>query len=160
MPSSFRVFVFAFLVVKLFKILFSVRVYQIQLFFRHYLLERSLFYLVVMEGIRKLTKRKPVGRPVPKNLEDDLKRLEKKGIISLSWYQWGENPMHASLTTELTKKGMTIAEQMWNRLPNPFKKITLETKEQIFPLDPKTIQKKVHREFPEYRKTYVKLDTD
>ena len=98
--------------------------------------------------------------PVPKNLKDDLKRLEKKDIISLSWYRWGKTHMHASLTTELTKKGMTIAEQMWNRLPNPFKKTTLETKEQIFPLDPKTVQKKVHREFPEYQKTYVELDRD
>ena len=98
--------------------------------------------------------------PVPKNLKNDLKRLEKNGIISLSWYQWGKDHMHASLTTELTRKGMTIAENLWNRLPDPFKKVTWETKEEIFPLDPKTVQKKVHREFPEYKKTYVELDRE
>lgn len=98
--------------------------------------------------------------PIPKNLTNDLKRLEKKGIISLSWYKWGKDPKQASLITELTPSGLAIAEKLWNQIFGPFREITLKTKEQIFPLDPKTIQKKVHREFPEYKKMYVELDRD
>lgn len=98
--------------------------------------------------------------PVPKNLSDDLKRLEEKGIVKLRYKQWGKTPKQASLITELTSSGFVIAEKLWNQIPDPFKEVTLETKEEIFPLDPKTVCEKVHREFPEYRKTYIELDTD
>ena len=98
--------------------------------------------------------------PVPKNLSDDLKRLQKKGFVELKFKQWGKNPQQASLITELTPLGLSTAEKIWNQLPNPFKETTLKVKEQLFPLDPKTIRKRVHRDFPEYKKTYVELDRD
>jgi len=98
--------------------------------------------------------------PVPRNLSEDLKRLEKKGIVRLRFKQWGETIKQASLITELTDAGLHTAEKLWNQTPDPFKETTLRIKKRIFPLDPKTIQQRVHRDYPEYKKTYVELDTD
>jgi hypothetical protein len=98
--------------------------------------------------------------PVPKHLSDDLKRLQKEDIIKLKYHQWGKTAKQASLTTELTDKGMKIAEDLWKHIPDLFKEATLKTKEQLFPLDPDTIRDRVHRDFPEYKKTYVELDTE
>ncbi len=98
--------------------------------------------------------------PVPKNLSDDLKRLEKKGMVTLKYKPWGKHPKQASLLTELTPFGLSIAEKLWTVLPEPFKEVTLKVKEVIFPLDPETIRKRVHRDYPEYKETYVELDRD
>ena len=98
--------------------------------------------------------------PVPKNLDADLERLKEKGIITLRYKKWGRGPKDASLITELTLFGLDVAKQLWNQVPEPFREITLKTKEAIFPLDSKTIRKKVHREFPEYKATYTELDRD
>lgn len=98
--------------------------------------------------------------PVPKNLSDDLKRLEDKSIISLSSHQWGKRPEDASLKTELTPQGKALAEKLWFQVDDPFREEALHTKEQIFPLKPKTVMKKVHREYPEYQTTYVESDQD
>ena len=98
--------------------------------------------------------------PVPKNLDDDLKRLEKKGIASLSYKKWGMGPKEASLATTLTSSGVEIAAKLASQVPEPLKEVTVEVKRQLFPLDPLTIREKVHREFPEYQKTYVELDRD
>jgi len=98
--------------------------------------------------------------PVPKNLDEDLKRLEKEGIIKLSWYQWGEGSKDSSLKIELTRKGIDIAEQLFFEVAPSFREEALHTKEQIFPLNPKTVMTKVHREFPEYRKIYTEPDQE
>jgi hypothetical protein len=98
--------------------------------------------------------------PVPKNLDENLERLERKGIIIRKYKKWGTGPLDKSLITELTPTGIDIAKKLWNEVPEPFRAITLKTKEDIFPLDPKTIRKKVHREYPEYKSTYKELDRD
>jgi hypothetical protein len=98
--------------------------------------------------------------PVPKNLSQDLKRLEKKGVLKLDFKQWGETPQQASLTTTLTDSGLDITKELWYKIPAPFREVTLEVKEKLFPLDPETIRKRVHRDYPEYKKTYTELDTD
>ena len=98
--------------------------------------------------------------PVPKNLGDDLKRLEEKGIVSLSYKKWGKGPKEASLATRLTPSGVEIATKLASQVPEPLKEVTVEVKKQLFPLDPLTIREKVHKEFPEYQKTYVQLDRD
>lgn len=98
--------------------------------------------------------------PVPKNLSEDLQRLEKCGLIKLKYKQWGKGAKQASLTTELTTEGASIAEKLWGKVPEPFKEATLKIKEQLFPLNPSTIRDRVHRDYPEYKKTYIELDTD
>lgn len=98
--------------------------------------------------------------PVPKNLEQDLERLMSLGIITQTWTQWGKGDYQKSLKTELTTKGKTIIDELWQEIPDLFKEATMKVKEQIFPLDPATVKKRVHRDYPEYQKTYTELDTD
>ena len=98
--------------------------------------------------------------PIPIHLWDDLRRLEKMKIVSLEHYQWGETSGDASLITKLTSYGLELAKSLWQETPPEIKQVTLTTKEQIFPLDPETIMKKVHREFPEYKKTYTETDRE
>ena len=98
--------------------------------------------------------------PVPKNIDQDLERLNSLGLITQIYVQWGKGDKDASMKTELTEKSNAIIEEIWKESPDLFKEATLKVKEQIFPLDPKTVQKRVHRDYPEYQKTYIKIDTD
>ncbi len=99
--------------------------------------------------------------PVPKNLEGDLKRLQDRGMVSLTYKQWGTGPeSRKSAIIELTNKGTQLAKEIWSEIGDPFKTATRKVKERYFPLDKKTIRERVHRDFPEYRKTYIELDTD
>jgi DNA-binding PadR family transcriptional regulator len=98
--------------------------------------------------------------PVPKNLADDLKRLQEKGLIETRRKQWGKSEIQASVRTVLTDNGLKVAKEVWEEVPDPVKLITLKVKERIFPLDPATVRDRVHREYPEYRKTYTQLDEE
>jgi hypothetical protein len=102
---------------------------------------------------------KPRG-PVPTNLVADSERLKQKGLVSISMHRWGKEQKQQSIITELTPTGKDIAKHLWESVGEPFKKTIIRTKERIFPLDPKTIRERVHREFPEFKKTYTDLDTD
>jgi hypothetical protein len=98
--------------------------------------------------------------PVPKNINEDLDRLEKMGVVRSQYKKWGEGETQRSRRTMLTDEGLKIAMQLWNEVPEPFKKVSLKVKEQLFALDPATVRKKVHREYPEYRKTYLEPDME
>jgi len=98
--------------------------------------------------------------PIPKNLNSDLERLEKLGLVKLQWKKWGEGEMEKSMTITLTNKAFDVSKTLWKKVPTPFVEVTLKVKERIFPLDPKTIRNRVHREYPEYQKTYTDLDRD
>jgi hypothetical protein len=98
--------------------------------------------------------------PVPTDLKLDTERLQAKGLVSTSMYRWGKEQKQQSVVTELTPEGLEIAKRLWDSVGDPFKKTILLIKERIFPLNPKTIRDRVHREFPEYKKTYTELDTD
>lgn len=71
--------------------------------------------------------------PIPINLWDDLKRLEKIELVNLSYYKWGKTKAEASLTTKLTEKGHALVDELWKKLPEELKKTTQITKEEIFP---------------------------
>jgi len=98
--------------------------------------------------------------PVPRNLGKDLERLAEKCIVSLSYKKWGKGKGEASLTSTLTPSGINIATRLAGEAPEPLREITTRVKQELFPLDPQMICEKVHKEFPEYRKIYKKLDTD
>ena len=98
--------------------------------------------------------------PIPIHLWDDLRRLQERKVISLDHYVWGKDRGQASLITRLTPDGLNLAKELWNKVPPDLRETTLATKEEIFPLDPETIRKKVHREFPQYKKTYTELDRE
>ena len=132
-----------------------------------YHLNKMLFYQWKNMGKRYLSEAFPRDEfraaakgPIPINLWDDLRRLQEKNIVSLSKYVWGKTPSQASLITKLTPKGLALAKELWNEIPPDFKEVTLATKEQIFPLSPETVMKKVHREFPEFKKTYTEPDRE
>ena len=98
--------------------------------------------------------------PVPEHIDEDLKRLEKEGLIALKYRKWGQGEKQASLKIELTQKGTELTKQLWSKVEEIFRQEAIDTKELIFPLNPTTVKEKVHREFPEYRLLYVEEDID
>lgn len=98
--------------------------------------------------------------PIPNSLWDDLRRLEKSALLTLSYYQWGKKKAEASLSTKLTEKGHALTDELLKEVPLELIVISQKTKEDIFPLDPETVMKKVHREFPEYAKFYTEADNE
>jgi len=98
--------------------------------------------------------------PIPKNLGEDLKRLEKKGLVLLCYKKWGKGEKEGSLLISLTRDGTRIAASLASEVQEPLKEVTVEVKHQLFPLDPRQIQQKVHKEFPEFRKIYSDLDKE
>lgn len=98
--------------------------------------------------------------PVPEHIEDELAQLKEQKLITTENKRWGKGPKDESVKVKLTPQGEEIAHEIWKEVAFPFKETTLKVKEQIFPLDPKTIRERVHREYPEYKKTYTELDTD
>ena len=98
--------------------------------------------------------------PVPNNLNNDLQRLKELSLVILERKQWGDSEKDASVKTDLTEKGQQLTEKIWKEIPEPFKEVTLKVKSNLFPLNPKTIRERVHRDYPEFQKTYTELDTD
>lgn len=98
--------------------------------------------------------------PVPENLNDDLQRFEKKGLIKIKLEKWRQGTSRPSKRITLTEEGTKIASALWNDLPNPYKEIAIKVKERIYPLDPESVRHVVHKEYPEYRDTYIENDIE
>lgn len=94
--------------------------------------------------------------PIPVHLGDFLKDLEKKGIVKV---RWAKRP-GISLKCQLTKLGEKIAKSIWNKTPSDIKEITRKTKEGLFLIDAAQLKDKVHREYPEYKRTYTEPDQE
>jgi hypothetical protein len=94
--------------------------------------------------------------PVPKHLKEHLAELEKKGIVRV---KWAKKPGE-SLRCELTNFGKKIAKSIRDNTPDDIKKIALKTKEELFLIDATQLKEKVHKDYPEYKKTYIELDTE
>ena len=92
--------------------------------------------------------------PVPKSLFEDLDDLRDKGLIKLSGGKKERKPVEAVLTLE----GEHLATKTWCSVAEPYREISTDVKNMIFPLDPKTVKEKVHAEYPEFRKVYVEED--
>ncbi len=132
-----------------------------------YRLNKSLFYLwkyLEKEGLGEAFPHDnmvpfPKG-PVPEHIDSDMERLEKQDLIKVFLTPWGKGQGEKYRTTELRPEGMKIAEKLWRDVPDPFKQEILKVKEDIYPLDPESIKKRVHRDYPEYRKGYLEPDTE
>ena len=98
--------------------------------------------------------------PIPNSLWEDLRRLEHYQLLSLNYCKWGKNKVDASLSTKLTEKGHTLADEILEQVPKELIIVSQKTKEDIFPLDPETVMKKVHKEFPEYAVNYSEADKE
>lgn len=94
--------------------------------------------------------------PIPIHLKDFLKDLEKKEIIKV---RWAERPGE-SLRCQLTKLGEKIAKTIWNKTPSDIKEIVRKTKGELFLIDATQLKEKVHKEYPEYKRTYIELDKE
>jgi DNA-binding PadR family transcriptional regulator len=95
--------------------------------------------------------------PVPEQLNADLDRLESQKLIRTK-YQKTEYGRVRKI--ELTANGKEITDELWCVLCEPYKQVTLEVKEKIYPMTPEKVRHAVHREYPEYRDTYVKNDIE
>lgn len=132
-----------------------------------YRLNKMLFYQwkdLEKQGLGETfyhdTFRADIRGPVPEHLEEDAERLQKQGLVKVYWVRWGKGPKDNSKTTELTPKGLEVAERICKQVAEPFLEITHKVKEEFFPLNPTTIKNKVHKEYPEYKKTYTEIDAE
>ena len=135
--------------------------------FYKYHLQKMMFYL--WKSLEKiyldsLPLDKFIGAengPVPESLNDDLKRLEECGLIKTKNEKWQENSeTRTSKRIMLTQKGTEVTNEICNRLPEPFKESALIAKKKIYPKSPEEVRYLVHKEYPEYRDTYVKNDIE
>jgi len=94
--------------------------------------------------------------PVPIHLKDDLRALDKAGLATV---QWSDHP-GASTHVELTAAGLEAAKRLWDDVPEIYREATTSVKEELFPLTPTTIKRKVHEEFPELRRVYLEIDAE
>lgn len=98
--------------------------------------------------------------PVPEHINEDLEKLQKQSLISTKYRRWGSREKDQSKEISLSEHGTKVASLLWNRIGEIFKKEILRTKSDIFPLDPKTVKEMVHKEYPEFKKSYKKEDYD
>jgi hypothetical protein len=100
--------------------------------------------------------------PVPTNLNEDLTRLEKCGLLAVKIQKWNdENKKEQhSKRIMLTAKGSSIATEVCQRVPDIFMESALNVKSKLYPKSPEEVRHLVHKEYPEYRDTYVKNDIE
>lgn len=100
--------------------------------------------------------------PVPEHLDEDLKRFEECGLVTIKSEKW-QDASKKTVTSKriiLTADGTKIAKELECALPEPYEKIAKGVKERLYPLDPDSVRHLVHKEFPEYRDSYVKNDIE
>jgi hypothetical protein len=95
--------------------------------------------------------------PVPEHLNADLDRLEAEKLIRTK-YQTTEDGKVRKIV--LTPSGKQVSEELWCALGEPYKRITITVKERIYPMTPDDVRHAVHKDYPEYRDTYVKNDIE
>jgi hypothetical protein len=95
--------------------------------------------------------------PVPIHLEDDLKDLEAKGIVNV---RWAKRRPGKSTKCTLTKLGEKVAESIWKKTPPDIRTLVKRTKEELYLIDARQLMDKVHKEYPEYKKTYIEPDRE
>ena len=67
---------------------------------------------------------------------------------------------HESKRIILTEEGSKVSEEVMRRLPLPYKKIALTVKKRLYPKTPEQVRHLVHKEFPQYKDSYVKNDIE
>jgi len=94
--------------------------------------------------------------PVPKHLFEDLERLEEQSFLTIE----GGRREHKAVTVKLSPKGEKVAATLWTRIADPYLVVASRVKDWLFPLNPETIMARVHRKYPEFRKTYMEPDRE
>lgn len=95
--------------------------------------------------------------PIPKHLDNDLKRFEDNNWIKTRYEKWNGNQSKRII---LTEDGLRLTKELWRTIPEPYKIVALKIKERIYPLNPERVRHLVHKEYPEYKDTYIENDVE
>lgn len=109
--------------------------------------------------------------PIPAHLGDDIKDLKEKKYIEIylikdgkkiagSKENWEKLKHTASIECILTRKGHRLAKELWQELDMRMKEIIVEVKENLMYIDTEELKRKVHNEYPEYKKNYIDNDKE
>lgn len=98
--------------------------------------------------------------PKPSGIDEDLTRFLDNELITIREEFWDPEAEGPSKRIILTEKGYSLAEEIWNEVPIPYRKTAIEVKTRIHPMEPTKVRHLVHMEYPEYRDTYVENDVE
>ncbi|MFZ0892795.1 MAG: hypothetical protein WB778_08060 [Thermoplasmata archaeon] len=122
-------------------------------------LHKLLFYqskrlenLGLGDGYTRHEFRSARGGPVSESLKDDLKKLSEEGFLKVDWSENVENPTKV----ELTQEGMKLAERIWSFTPGPVRAVSIDVKEDLYPMSGATLRERVHLDYPTNRRIYPK----
>jgi hypothetical protein len=95
--------------------------------------------------------------PVPVHLNETIRRLENLKIVKV---QHGGKAFRRPFVYELTSDGEKVADTLWEKVPETFREVFDSVKKDLMFLDTNQLKTKVHKEYPDYKATYVEPDTD
>jgi hypothetical protein len=74
--------------------------------------------------------------------------------------EWPSGPQRKPISLTLTPRGEFVASVLWEKVDPLVKEETLRWKKRLFLKSPTEIKERVHKDYPEFRKTFTDLDTD
>ncbi len=108
--------------------------------------------------------------PIPIHLKEDMIKLQKEGILDVFLARSGKkipgskedwkSKKWISIDCTLTNKGEDIARKIWSELDPEMREIIIEVKEKLYYMKTGKLRKKVHKEYPEYKKSFVLNDEE
>ena len=108
--------------------------------------------------------------PIPIHLKEDMKKFQQEGIFDVYLVKKGkkipgskedwDTKKWISIECTLTNKGEDLAKKIWSELDPEMREIILEVKEKLYYMKTGKLRKKVHKEYPEYRKIYTQEDKE
>lgn len=108
--------------------------------------------------------------PIPANLKEDMIKLQQEGIFDVFLVKKGkkipgskkdwDTKKWIAIECILTNKGEDLAQKIWSELDPEMREIILEIKEKLYYMKTAKLRKKVHKEYPEYRKSYAQEDKE
>lgn len=114
-------------------------------------------------------KKAPNG-PIPIHLKEDMKKLQQEGIFDVYLIKKGkkipgsrndwDSGRWISIECTLTNKGEDLAQKIWSEIDPEMREIILDVKEKLYYMKTGKLKKKVHKEYPEYKKSYIQNDTE
>lgn len=137
---------------------------QVPWILRKYTLNKMLFYQWMRAEAMGLGKAFPHDEfvaerkgPIPTHIEEDLLRLERSGLLKITRHD-PKAKEHQPWRIELTDAGRQKARDFFGPTETWFRRITIDTKRDLFMLDPGKLRERVHSEYPKYRRKYAEVD--
>lgn len=94
--------------------------------------------------------------PVPLKLKDSMRRLQEKSLVKAKI----EKTAGKSSEYWLTDKGKKVAESLWEKTPDFIKQMIVDVKQDLMVIQAEDIKRRVHKEYPEYKRNYTDLDDE